>query len=511
MQGRWENKRLMKGKFLFADEAEQDQDLPEESWKILIVDDEPEVHAVTKLALSDFHFLGRGLEFLSAHSGAEAKELVKAHPDAAIILLDVVMETDDAGLMVAKYIREELGNRYTRIILRTGQPGQAPERTVIVNYDINDYKSKTELTAQKLFTAVMSSLRSYRDIISIVHSRNGLEKIIASTGDLFALQSMDHFISGLVQQLGWLIGGARQTLYAAADERVSAGEMKIRAAYGEDADQLQNQPIKAALPKAALVELDGVIRTHGIYYGDDFVLAYCPSQCRPQGALLCLVGLSRALSEKEKELLQLFADNVQVALDNVICLQDTDQLLSELVARLMDLEQAHYAEHPKQQSAFVQLVSAVARELGWAGERVQIAGTAATLYERAEKLFTLVEEQPASKVSPCQQRLVRAIRPLQMADNRVSQVAVLALEERLERYDGMGLPAGKVGADIADESALFGLSRTFYELVHQDLALEDVLARIDAEKGKVYSPELCGVFTKHGHAFYELVMRLDSL
>ena len=84
-----------------------------------------------------------------------AEELkVEQHPDAAIVLLDVVMETDDAGLQVARQIRETLKNNHIRIILRTGQPGQAPERQVIVNYDINDYKSKTELTAQKLFTVV---------------------------------------------------------------------------------------------------------------------------------------------------------------------------------------------------------------------------------------------------------------------------------------------------------------------------------------------------------------------
>jgi len=496
----------MNTKFLFADEAEHQQELPDEFWKILIVDDEPEVHAVTKLALSDFQFLGRGLEFYSAHSGAEAKELVKAHPDAAIILLDVVMETDDAGLNVARYVREDLGNRYTRIILRTGQPGQAPERTVIVNYDINDYKSKTELTAQKLFTAVMSSLRSYRDIISIVHSRNGLEKIIASTSNLFALQSMDNFIAGLVQQLSWLMGGARQTLYAAADEKNRTGELKIKAAYGEDADQLAGQPIKSALPKEALMELDSVIRTHSIYYGHDFVLAYCPSQCRPQGALLCLTGLSRPLTDKEREILQLFADNVQIALDNVICLQDTDKLLSELVARLMELEYEHVALYPNKQSAYVKLVVQIANLLALSKEKQQKAATAAVLYERAEKLFSLIEQQPATKVSPCQQRLVRAIRPLQMAQSELTQVAVRALEERLERFDGMGLPAGKQGNEIALESQLFNFTQMFYELVKQDLTLEDILARVNAERGKHYDPSLCDVVKQNAQSLYELVL-----
>jgi CheY-like chemotaxis protein len=114
---------------------------------VIIIDDEPEVHAVTKLALSDFSFQDKSLEFYSAYSGEDGKRLILEHPDAAIVLLDVVMETDDAGLKVAKYIREEAHNHKVRIILRTGQPGQAPERQVILDYDINDYKSKTELTA----------------------------------------------------------------------------------------------------------------------------------------------------------------------------------------------------------------------------------------------------------------------------------------------------------------------------------------------------------------------------
>ena len=116
-------------------------------WKILIVDDEPEVHAVTKLALGDSVFQDKYLEFISAFDGEGARQIFRYHDDIALVLLDVVMETDDAGLQVADFIRNEINNHFTRIILRTGQPGQAPECDVIINYYINDYKSKTELTA----------------------------------------------------------------------------------------------------------------------------------------------------------------------------------------------------------------------------------------------------------------------------------------------------------------------------------------------------------------------------
>ncbi len=130
-------------------------------WKIIIADDQEEIHSVTKLVLDDFTFQDRSLQFLSAYSGEETKQLLLKHPDVAFILLDVVMETDDAGLQVVHYIREELKNSIVQIVLNTGQPGQAPEHEVITKYDINDYKSKTEFNARKLLTSITASLRAY--------------------------------------------------------------------------------------------------------------------------------------------------------------------------------------------------------------------------------------------------------------------------------------------------------------------------------------------------------------
>ena len=122
-------------------------------WKIAVIDDEPAVHEGTRYALADYQLHGQGLEILSAYSAVEGRRLMRSHPDVAVVLLDVIMESDTAGLELVEFIRGDLKNDTVRIILRTGQPGQAPERRVIVYYDINDYKAKTELTADKLFTA----------------------------------------------------------------------------------------------------------------------------------------------------------------------------------------------------------------------------------------------------------------------------------------------------------------------------------------------------------------------
>ncbi|TYQ26830.1 response regulator [Pseudanabaena sp. UWO311] len=145
--------------------------LSRSTWQILICDDDPSVHKVTKLALEEFKFAGKELKIISAFSGAEGIKTIEQNPDIAVILQDVIMETNDAGLQAVKHIREVLQNQLVRIILRTGQPGYFPESSVILNYDINDYKSKTELTEQKLFTTLISSLRAYSSIVNLAEGR----------------------------------------------------------------------------------------------------------------------------------------------------------------------------------------------------------------------------------------------------------------------------------------------------------------------------------------------------
>jgi serine phosphatase RsbU (regulator of sigma subunit) len=151
-----------------------DEDRP--FWQVLIVDDEEDVHAVTSIALKDFEYKGKNIRFLNAYSGEESIKILKKNPETALILLDVVMETDQAGLEVAKFVREDMANPFIQIILRTGHPGLAPEKEVIRMYEINDYKTKTELTTLKLFSAVLTGLRAYDNIVEIEDLRKNLEE-----------------------------------------------------------------------------------------------------------------------------------------------------------------------------------------------------------------------------------------------------------------------------------------------------------------------------------------------
>ncbi len=145
-------------------------------WRVLVVDDEPAVHTVTRLALEGFEVEGVTVRLQHAHSAAEARELLQNHPDTALVLLDVMMETDSAGLDLARWIRAELGNAHVRIVLRTGQAGMAPEERVMATYDIHDYYAKTEASANRIRNTVTGGLRAWRDLRALAAHRDELER-----------------------------------------------------------------------------------------------------------------------------------------------------------------------------------------------------------------------------------------------------------------------------------------------------------------------------------------------
>jgi len=178
-------------------EANSESALP--PWPVLVVDDESDIHTMTRVLLRDFTFQDRPFEVISAYSAAEAREILLRQTDIPVMLLDVVMETPNAGLELVRHVRETLHNQRIAIVLRTGQPGEAPERDVMLAYDINDYRNKTDLTAQRLFTALVGGLRSWINLSTIETLNHSLEqRVIERTR---ALDSALRFSENLVEQL----------------------------------------------------------------------------------------------------------------------------------------------------------------------------------------------------------------------------------------------------------------------------------------------------------------------
>src|SRR5215216_4993222 len=219
-------------------------------WKVAVIDDDAAVHDGTRYALYDYVLSGQKLDILSAYSADEGRHLLRNHPDIAVVLLDVVMETDAAGLDLVEYIRNEIKNETVRIILRTGQPGQAPERRVIVDYDINDYKAKTELTADKLFTTLTASLRAYQQLQRMVQTRRGLEIIVEAASTLFDFRSMQRLAAGVLTQIASLLNTDCAGILVLRDAGNSEQNFAILAGsgcYRQLAEAIPNQPLDEQL------------------------------------------------------------------------------------------------------------------------------------------------------------------------------------------------------------------------------------------------------------------------
>ncbi|NRQ44272.1 DUF3369 domain-containing protein [Rheinheimera sp. YQF-2] len=500
----------MNDDFLFAEEPEHVETVSHGSWKVLIVDDEPEVHAVTKLALSDFIFQGKNLSFFSAYSGAEAKALIEKHPDAAIMLLDVVMETDDAGLLVASYIREQLHNEHVRIILRTGQPGQAPERQVIINYDINDYKSKTELTAQKLFTVIMSSLRSYRDILSLEQSRKGLEKIINASANLFSSHSMEQFIDGVLQQLTSILGCNEDALLVSSSmvagnisgEVSDPHKLVVFAGQGEF-ESKEGKPVQDVLAPELMDAFEVALQSRGIVYRDNYLVAYCTSKFT-HGSLLYISGLPGTMTENQKKLIELFSQNVQIAYENVQLQHEIEDTQREIVYRLSEAVEHRSIETGNHVKRVAFICYDLAKAYGLPEEEAERLMFAAPLHDVGkvgipDGILNKPAKLQAQEWEVMKTHTSIGYEILKNSKRSIIQAGAVIAQDHHEKWDGSGYPNGKKGEDIHIYGRIAALADVYDALRHRRCyksawSFEQVLANIEAESGKQFEPKLVEIF-----------------
>ncbi|KQQ40400.1 hypothetical protein ASF61_06480 [Duganella sp. Leaf126] len=288
-------------------------------WRVMIVDDDEDVHSTTTFALGNLDMQGRPLEFLHAYSAAQARDLLRSEDDIAVILLDVVMEQDDAGLHLVRHIRETLKLADVRIILRTGQPGYAPEIDAIRDFDINDYKTKSELTRIKLYTTVTSAIRSYEQIRKIDDSRRGLNQIVHASTELMALHGVQDFATGVLAQIGDLLGIAASGVLCVKDcpGDGDCDELMVMAACGRYAhlgrNALQQHAPLADSRLRALME-QAMAQQRNVYAADAITLYFAGKASRDFVACL---DVAQAPTDIDERLLDVFCGNVAVGLDNV--------------------------------------------------------------------------------------------------------------------------------------------------------------------------------------------------
>ncbi|MFZ6692656.1 bifunctional diguanylate cyclase/phosphodiesterase [Undibacterium sp. SXout20W] len=346
-----------------TDDPSQASNAPVRSWKIAIVDDDEDVHKTTCFALQYTQILNRPLEFIHTYSKEETRRVFANESDIAVILLDVVMETEQAGLELVSFIREELKWRDTRIILRTGQPGYAPEEEAIRNFDINDYKTKNELTRKKLLTSLTAAIRSYEQICTIDASRRGLHQIILSSASFTFDHGIQAFAAGVITQIAALCGVPPEGLLCAQGE-LNEGE------NGQQFNVIASAGHYSRLMNCTIDEIGDVniqnalthVLTHreSLFNEHNMTLYFSGRGNRP---LAAYIDLPYALSEINHNLLEVFCSNLGVCLDNLSLVNQLknhayrDQLL-KLPNRLKFIDHINdliKAKRPQQMLALVDI------------------------------------------------------------------------------------------------------------------------------------------------------------
>ncbi|WP_409422411.1 HD domain-containing phosphohydrolase [Pseudaeromonas sp. ZJS20] len=474
---------------LIIDDDTEQQLEHKDGWKVLVVDDEPEVHRITKITLAQFQFDNKPIEFLHAYSGEEAQAIMASEPDVALILLDVVMETDSSGLDVVRYVRDTLENRRVRIVLRTGQPGQAPEDDVVANYDINDYKDKTELTSQKLRTLIRASLRSYRDICALDRNRKGLEKVIEASKGIFEKQALRTFVEGALQQLNALLALEETSLYSLKRTAYEIRDSEALAPIISDLDgELENCP-------SSIIQQALKLRKN-VYHDNELVI-YCKNL---RHCILFHIEGTRPLSEVDTYLLNLFTENIIIALENIRLNELLADNQREIIYRIGEIVETRSREsglHVKRVALYCELFG---RLLGLSEEQSEMLKRASPLHDIGKIGIPDAILHKPGKLEPDEWSVMKqhaqiGYDMLRGSDIPMFQVGALIALNHHEKWDGSGYPRGLKGEDIPLEGRITALVDVFDALgsdrcYKKAWPLEKILQLIEAENGRHFDPSL---------------------
>ncbi len=508
---------------LFSEEVEQKKeqtpatDLPK--WKVLIVDDEQGVHDVTLLAMKRFQFQGRALEFFHAYSAQQAIEILTENRDTAVAFVDVVMESDDAGLKLVEYVREKLKNFHIRLILRTGQPGIAPEARIIENYDINDYKDKTELTKQKLTTALFAALRSYRDIMALEQNRIGLEQVVSATSSIYSIHDLDDFVSGLLKQVISVVGASGDALCAQSSgflvgsyDPDDSDTDRIIAGSGIYAGQ-EDRKISEVVDAAILERLASAVgKRCNAYYKDGSVF-YIHNNMGGHGIIY--VSTPCLEDENHRRLIELFCSNIVIAYENVSLnkeIEDTQREIIFTLGTVAEFRSQETGEHVQRVAKYVEIL---ARNYGLGSAETELVKMASPLHDLGkiaipDAILNKPGKLTAEEFETMKTHTTQGYEMLRHSKRPLLQCAAVIARSHQEKWDGSGYPDGLVGDSIPIYGRLVAIADVFDALgskrcYKDSWEIDKILQFFNEQRGKHFDPQLVDILMNNLEEF--LVVR----
>jgi len=482
-------------------------------WNVLLVDDEEDVLEVSRMVLEDLTFEDRPLNILTSSSGREAREIFERHEDIALAFIDVVMETEHAGLDLVRFVRQQLGNDRTRLILRTGNPGAAPERDVVRYLEIDDYKEKTELTADRLGTAVLTSLRSYRNLLGRLHFQQGLQTIIEAPARMRSLGELPEYLAEFTAQSerllafalgrgpldGLLLQHGRAGLRAVGGIGTRAGEIGSPSTVAL-VEQLRQQAFAEGKPAQAVSQCAaGVLLSH---------------ESHPRESFHLWIAGHQRVSPDALKILLLFLGNRSATLGSVLLQQEVISAQTEVLHRLCETVESR----SKETGLHIRRIALYSRELarlaGLDDEQVRLIEIASPMHDIGkvaipDQILNKPGKLDAEEWAVMQTHAQHGYTLLAHPELQVLQAAAEIARSHHEKWDGGGYPRGLRGADIPIMGRIVALVDVFDALLSRRAykapwPIERVLEEIARLRGSHFDPDLTDLLLDHAQAFHRI-------
>lgn len=471
------------------------------------------------MVIGDLRVLGKPVDLHSAYSAAQTIDLLQRHPDFAIILLDVVMEEDNSGLKLVEHIRRAMNNSFIRIILRTGQPGSAPEEKVITEYDINDYKSKTELTAQKLRTAVISAVGSYHDIIMLEQNRQGLKKIIEAAPGMFEIQPLKKFAAGTLQQIASLIKAGSGTLFyrPAEEPGGTEGDSFIVLAGTGKHERDTDRKLKETASKAAYSTILSVVENKkSIIEGNNYI-SFFESEIGGQNILF--FEDVPPLSPLDLELVDIFCLNMSIAFDNIILNDEIEDTQKELCLTFGEFVEKRSFETGNHVKRVAQYARHLARAKGLPESEIDVLYLASAIHDIGkiaipDHVLNKPDFLNAEEMEIMRKHSELGYELFKFSKRHLFQTATIIAHQHHEHWDGSGYPDGLKGEEIHLYARITAIADVFDALTCDRIyrkawSLDKTKAYFEEQRGKMFDPELTDLFLSDFDS-YQVIRETDE-
>ena len=470
-------------------------------WRVLIVDDEESVHVITKSVLKDLEIDGRRIEFFSAFSGEQAIQILSDVSEIAVVFLDVVMETNEAGLEACRRIREELNNDIVRIILRTGQPGSAPEHEVIVKYRINDYKEKTDLSSAKLFSCVITAVRSFQDLMKLEHSQQGLRKVIQATNSMTAMKSIGVFLNGIIDNLSYLVSADTNTVptVAASGFIIACRDANNHQLLSSTGDiTVPDNSAVSNLPAVIQQTINDCFNAKRSIIQDNTYAGYFRFG-KKKSYIFCLSGDSD-FSEIDKNLLYLFSTNINIALDNLHLNEEIINTQKELIEKLGEVVEKRSSEASQHVKRVADFSYQLALDYGLNEAAARLLNSASPMHDVGKVGIPDAILLKPGKLTEDEFEVMKTHAQIgfeifMKSDSSLLKAAAVISLNHHEKWDGSGYPNNKRGEDIHIFGRITAVADVFDALYHARCykpawPIEDIVLHFQQQTGLHFDPKL---------------------